>query len=57
MVGLKRCTLCGEALGRSDDMVKCENCHTWCHRACEEEREEDSCPRCNNEAWVTVAGF
>lgn len=57
MVGLKRCYLCGEPLGRNDDMVKCEHCHIWCHRVCLVDREEDRCPRCVDDAWISVAEF
>jgi hypothetical protein len=57
MVGLKRCSICGEPLGRNDDMVKCEQCHIWCHRACLMERAENHCPRCADEAWISVVEF
>ncbi|WP_161596613.1 hypothetical protein [Salinigranum halophilum] len=57
MVGLKRCSICGEPLGRNDDMVKCEQCHIWCHRACLLERAESHCPRCADEAWISVVEF
>lgn len=57
MVGLKRCSLCGDVLARGDEMVKCEHCHTWCHRACVAEREDEHCPRCDREEWISVAEF
>lgn len=57
MVGLKRCYICGEAFKRDDEMVKCEHCHIWCHQACQVEREGENCPRCDEEAWVSVAEF
>lgn len=54
---MKRCYVCGETFDRDNDMVKCEDCHIWCHRACLTEREEDHCPRCGREAWITVVEF
>ena len=57
MVGLKRCYICSDPFDRGDDMVKCENCHIWCHRACQAEREEDRCPRCLDEGWISVVEF
>jgi hypothetical protein len=54
---LKRCYLCSEPLNRDDDMVKCEHCNVWCHRACLAEQVDAHCPRCDDEALISVAGF
>ncbi|WP_318570994.1 RING finger protein [Salinigranum marinum] len=57
MVGSKQCYICGEPFERADDIVECEHCHVRFHRACLADREEDHCPRCVDEGWISVVEF
>ena len=57
MVGSKRCYICGEPFERDDDIMECEHCHVRYHRSCLAEREEEHCPRCVDEGWISVVEF
>ncbi|WP_425499828.1 RING finger protein [Natrinema caseinilyticum] len=57
MVGSKKCYICGEHFQREDDIVSCDHCHVRFHRSCLEERDEDHCPRCIDEGWISGIEF
>jgi len=57
MVGSRRCYLCEEQFVRGEDIVVCEECGTAFHAACIEAREEDRCPRCADEGWISLMEF
>jgi len=57
MVGSKRCYICGERFARGEEILFCEECGARYHAACAVGRDEDYCPRCAGEGWISVVEF